>query len=187
MAAAAARELRYPRRGATNGNLAYDLDFELRERQLSHAGELPRRREEAVSAPRIRTAVQVQARERQHVSFLAVLGFLLVAALASATLLCYVRLTSLSSEVVSLNKELSGLQTENVILTAQYAQMFDLDTVKKAAEAAGMAKPGSGQTYYLDLSGGDCAVVYREKETGLLEGLLASLNHGVYAVVEYFN
>jgi len=109
------------------------------------------------------------------------------AALAVMTLLCYVQLTSLSSDVVALNKELSQLQTEKVILTAQYAQMFDLDTVKKAAESAGMAKPGSGQTYYLDLSGGDSAVVYKEKEAGLLERLAASLNHGVYAVVEYFD
>lgn len=187
MAAAATRDLRYPRRGATNGNLAYDLEFELRERQLSHAGELPRRREEAVPAPRVRSAAQTQVRERQRVSFLAVLGFLAVAVLAAATLFCYVQLTSLSSDVVALNKELSRLQTENVTLTAQYARMFDLDTVKKAAESAGMAKPGSGQTYYLDLSGGDCAVVYREKEAGLLERLLTSLNHGVYAVVEYFD
>ena len=187
MAAAAARDLRYPRRGATNGNLAYDLEFELRERQLSHAGELPRPREKAEPASQVRSAAQVQVRERQHVSFLAVLGFLAAAALAAATLLCYVQLTGLSSDVVALNKELSRLETESVVLTAQYARMFDLDTVKKAAESAGMAKPGSGQTYYLDLSGGDCAVVYREKEAGLLEELLASLNHGVYAVVEYFD
>ena len=187
MAAAAARDLRYSRRGTTNGSLAYDLDFELRERQLSHAGELPRRREEAVPAPRVRTAASVQVRERQHISFVAVLSFCAVAALAVMTLLCYVQLTSLPSDVVALNKELSTLQTEKVILTAQYAQMFDLDTVKKAAESAGMSKPGSGQTYYLDLSGGDSAVVYKEKEAGLLERLVASLNHGVYAVVEYFD
>lgn len=187
MAAAATRDLRYNRRSATYGNLAYDLDRELRERQLSHAGELPRRREEAAPAPQVRTVSQVRVRERQHISFLAVLGFLAVAGLAAVTLLCYVQLTGLSSDVVSLNKELARLQTENVILTAQYAQMFDLDTVKEAAESAGMAKPGSGQTYYMDLSGGDSAVVYQKKEARLLERLLASLNHGVYAVVEYFD
>ena len=80
MAAAATRDLRYPRRGATNGNLAYDLEFELRERQLSHAGELPRRREEAAPAPQVRSAVRAQVRERQHISFLTVLSFCAVAA-----------------------------------------------------------------------------------------------------------
>ena len=49
-----------------------------------------------------------------------------------------------------------------------------------------MAKPSSGQTYYMDLSDGDCAVVYQKRETGLLERVVTSLNHGVYAVVEYF-
>lgn len=186
MAAAATHDLRYNRRSATYGDLAYDLDRELRERQLSHAGELSRRREEAAAVPQVRTVSHVQVRERQHVSFLAVLGFLAVAGLAVMTLLCYVQLTGLSNDVVSLNKELNQLKTENVILTAQYAQMFDLDTVKEAAESVGMAKPGSGQTYYLDLSGGDSAVVYQKKEAGLLEQILASLNHGVYAVVEYF-
>ena len=55
MAAAAARTPRYNHRSATYGDLAYDLDRELRERQLSHAGELPRRREETVAEPRVRS------------------------------------------------------------------------------------------------------------------------------------
>ena len=71
------------------------------------------------------------------------------------TLLCYVQLTGLSNDVVSLNKELAQLKTENVILTAQYAQMFDLDTVKEAAESVGMAKPSSGQTYYMGVYNAD--------------------------------
>lgn len=187
MAAPATRDLRYNRRSAIYGDLAYDLDRELRERQLSHAGEPPQRRKETAAAPQVRTISRVQVRERQQISFFAVLGFLAVAGLAVMTLLCYVQLAGLSSDVVSLNKELAQLQTENVILTAQYAQMFDLDTVKEAAESAGMAKPSSGQTYYMDLSGGDSAVVYQKKEAGLLEQILASLNHGVYAVVEYFD
>lgn len=187
MAAAATRNLRYNRQSATYGDLAYDLDRELRERQLSHAGELPRRREEAAAVPQVRTVSHAQVRERQHISFFAVLGFLAVAGLAVMTLLCYVQLTGLSNDVVSLNKEMAQLKTENVILTAQYAQMFDLDTVKEAAESVGMAKPGSGQTYYMDLSDGDSAVVYQKKEAGLLQQILASLNHGVYTVVEYFD
>ena len=56
--------------------------------------------------------------------------------------------------------------------------MFDLSTVKEAAEAAGMAKPGSGQVYYIDLSEGDSAVVYQQKEANILSRLLTSLNHG---------
>ena len=59
--------------------------------------------------------------------------------------------------------------------------------VKEAAEAAGMSKPSGSQIYYIDLSEGDSAVVYRQEEASVLSRLLTSLNHGVYAVVEYFD
>ena len=59
--------------------------------------------------------------------------------------------------------------------------------MKAAAEAAGMTKPGASQVYYVDSSGGDAAVVYRQEETGLLDRLKDSLHHGVYTVVEYFD
>ena len=36
-------------------------------------------------------------------------------------------------------------------------------------------------------SDGDSVEIYRQEETGLWERLRAFLNHGVYAVVEYFN
>ena len=60
-------------------------------------------------------------------------------------------------------------------------------TTRKAAEAAGMSKPSNSQIYYVDLSDGDSAVVYQQEEPGVLSRLLTSLNHGIYAVVEYFD
>ena len=71
-------------------------------------------------------------------------------------------------------------------LTAQYQRMFDMASVKEAAEAAGMRKPSSTQMGRLDLSAGDSAVAYRQKEPGLFSRILSSLHGGVYAVVEYF-
>ena len=101
-------------------------------------------------------------------------------------LLSYVQLTTLAADTVALKSELTVLQAENVSLTAQHEQMFDLATVKEVAEAAGMSKPSSSQIYYIDLSEGDSAVVYQQEESNLLSRLLTSLNHGIYAVVEYF-
>ena len=72
-------------------------------------------------------------------------------------------------------------------LTTQHEQLFDLDAVKETAEAAGMSKPSSSQIYYVDLSDGDSVVVYQQEEPGILSRLLTSLNHGIYAVVEYFD
>ena len=187
---AAARELRYNSRSAVYGDLAYDLDREVRERALRHAGEAPRHQTavEAVpkAKPRVRSLSKAQVRQRQKVSVLSVLGVGAAIGLAVMVLMGYIQLTIISDEVVSLQNQLEELQTENATLTAQHEQMFDLATVKEVAEAAGMSKPSSSQIYYIDLSEGDSAVVYQQEESNLLSRLLTSLNHGIYAVVEYF-
>ena len=185
--ASAAKDLRYNHRNAVYGSLAYDLDRELRERELGHAGEAPLQREVALERPKVRSVSKVQVRQRQHLSTFSVVGFAAVAALAVLVLMSYIQLTALSSETVALKKQLSALETENVTLTAQYERMFDRNSVKEAAEAAGMSKPSSSQIYYIDLSGGDTAVIYQQEEPGVLSRLLTSLSHGIYAVVEYFD
>lgn len=186
MATSAARDLRNSY-GSVSGNLARSLDREVLEHDLRHAGELTRQREAVHQQPKVRSLEKVQVRERQRVSFLSVAGFAAVIALALAVLMNYIQLTAISSDVVALQSELSTLKTEYVTLTAQHEQMFDLDTVKEAAEAAGMTKPSSSQIFYIDLSGGDSAVVYQQEDPGFLSKVLTSLHHGIYAVVEYFN
>ena len=184
--ASAAKELRYSNTGMVYGDLAYDLDRELRERQFRRAGEAPRQRQAAKELPQVRRATRVQTRERQKLSVLTVLGFGAAAALAVLVLMSYIQLMGISNSVVSLKSQLEDLETENVTLTTQYERMYDLNTVQEAAEAAGMSKPSGSQIYYIDLSDGDSAVVYQQKEPDVLSRLLTSLHHGVYAVVEYF-
>ena len=189
---AAVKELRrYNPAGAVSGSLAYDLDWELRERELRHAGEAPRKQEAVVEQPQVCTRTRTEAvartRERQNLSLFAVAGFAAVAALAVLVLMSYIQLTALSAETVALKKQLKTLEAENVTLTAQYERMFDQNAVKEAAQAAGMSKPGSSEVFYIDLSDGDSAVVYQRSEPTVLSRLLTSLNHGVYAVVEYFD
>ena len=188
---AATKELhRYNPAGAVSGSLAYDLDWELRERELRHAGEAPRQREReaVVEQPKVRTRTEtrVQTRERQHVSLFAVVGVAAVAVMAVLVLMSYIQLTALSAETVALKNQLKTLKAENVTLTAQYERMFDQNAVKEAAEAAGMSKPGSSQIYYIDLSDGDNAVVYQQTEPNVLSRVLTSVNHGIYTAVEYF-
>ena len=99
----------------------------------------------------------------------------------------YIQLTVLSADTVALQNRLSALETENVRLTAEYEQMFDLASVQEAAAAAGMVKPGSSQISYIDLSDGDSAVVYQTESPSTLTRVLTSMHHGASAVVEYFN
>ncbi len=183
--AAAVRDTRYRGRQAVNGSLAYDLDYAVRERELRHAGEARKAREKTKA--KVHAAPRVLVRERQYVSPLTVLSVAAVMGLALLVLMNYVQLTLLSSETVKLQSQLEELEAENVNLTAQYHQMFDMASVKDAAEAAGMAKPSGTQMEHLDLSSGDSAVAYRQKEPGLFSRILSSLHGGVYAVVEYFD
>ncbi len=181
--ASAVRDMRYRGKQAVNGSLAYDLDYAVRERELRHAGEAPRTREKA----KVYEAPRVLIRARQYISPLAALSVAAIMGLALLVLMSYVQLTLLSSETVELQGQLEELESENVSLTAQYQRMFDMASVKEAAEAAGMSKPSGTQMSHLDLSAGDSAVAYRQKEPGLLGRILSSLHGGVYAVVEYFD
>ena len=185
--AATARELRYRQsERAVDGSLARDLDWAVRERELRHAGEAPRHQEQVRQQPKVHAAPKVLVRERQQVSLFSLLGFAAVAGLAVLVPMSYIQLTALASDTVALKKQLSTLETEHATLTAQYEQMFDLTTVREAAEAAGMTKPSTSQICYLDMAGGDSAIVYQQEEPSVLSSVLTSLNHGVYAVVEYF-
>ena len=57
--ASAAKDLRYNHRNAVYGSLAYDLDRELRERELGHAGEAPLQRGVALERPKVRSVSKV--------------------------------------------------------------------------------------------------------------------------------
>ena len=172
--AVSARDLRYRGGSAVDGSLARELDWAVRERELRHAGEAPRPRE-AAEAPKVRAIPKVQLRQAEKVSLLAVAGFAVVAVLALVVLAHYIQLTQLSSEA------------ENAVLTAQYEQMFDLASVREAAEAMGMTKPSSSQIYYIDLTEGDSAVVYQEANPGPWDKIRSSLRRGMYAAMEYFD
>lgn len=189
--ASAARELRYQNHYVVDGSAARELDWDVRESELRHAGEAPRywerEREVVREKPRVRTAEKVLVRERQHVSVVSVAGVGAVIALAVMVLISCIQLTVLSSETVALKSQLSSLKTENVRLTAEYEQMFDLTTVKEMAEAAGMSKPSSSQISYLDLSVGDQVIVYEQERTDVLGSMLTSVESGIAAAVEYFS
>ena len=182
---AATRDMRYRGKQAVNGSLAYDLDYAAREWELRHAGEAPKGRKKTKA--KVREMPHVLIRARQYVSPLALLSVAAIMGLALLVLMSYVQLTMLSAETVKLQGQLEELESENVSLTAQYQRMFDMASVKEAAEAAGMSKPSGTQLGRLDLSAGDSAVADQQKEPGLFSRILASLHGGVYAVVEYFD
>ena len=126
-------------------------------------------------------------RERQRVSGVLVLGFAALAAMVVVVLMSYAQLTSISADVVSMQKELKTLDAEHVALLTQYERTFDLATAKAAAVAAGMNKPSSSQINYVDRSGPDSVGPCEEKNDSMISRVFTSLGQGVFSVVEYFS
>lgn len=163
---------------ANRSNLAYDYNAVERERSFERPQPRPQIR--TISRPK----VSVRPAERLSVS--AVLGFAAAGMLLALVLMSYVRLTALSDSVVSLQKELSALQTEHVTLTAAYERTFDLETLESAAAAAGMSKPSPSQIFYLDMAVPDSASVYTVENESVLGKIFSSVGKGLYSMVEYF-
>lgn len=176
--ASAGKKTRSHSRNAVYGDLAYDLNRE--------AHSTKQKRHQTPPVKRVHPDTTVQTRPRQRLSLLSVLGSAIVCVLAVLLLMSYIELTEISSDVVTLQNQLTDLKDKQVALTAQYERMFDLDTVRKAAEEAGMSKPSSSQIFYIDLSNGDSVVVHQQSNTGLFGKILDLLDRAVYAVLEYF-
>lgn len=169
----------------TNGNLAYDLDALVRERNLEEAGKVHEHEREA-RQPRPQQRRQAAAQPRAKASPILVGGVVILAAMVLALIMGYVQLTTISGSVAELKSELAVLNDEHVSLLTRYEQTFDLATIKETAEAAGMSAPTGAQIEYVDLSGSDMAVVYQAGSDGLLVDLFHGVGDGLAALVEYF-
>ena len=129
----------------------------------------PRERERAL------TRTRVQVREAGEVSPFAVIGFIAVGIFAALVMFSYAQYMVASDELVTLRGNLTELQDQNVLLSAQYEKVFDMDRIQ-AAVGDTMIRPTSDQIVYLDLSEPDSVVLNGEEETsqgalGFLEGL----------------
>ena len=191
MARRSEQNMKYRRySGRVNGNLAYDPAYEEHQRRLRREQEYERehQREEFMRPPqrKVQKKAAPVRRPREKVSLGALCGFAALAAMVALMILCRAQLTEISSQVVSVQKEIAALEDEHVALLTRYEKTFDLTTIKEAAAAAGMAKPSASQVYYIDLSEADSVVVYQQKSQNVLARALTSLGNGVCAVVEYF-
>ena len=168
----------------TYGNLAYDLDNLVRQRNLEEAGKV--REQERQERPRPQPRRQAEPQPRTKASPLVVGGIVVLAAMVMLLIMGYVQLTTISGNVAELKSELATLDDQHVSLLTKYEQTFDLATVKETAEAAGMSKPTGAQIEYVDLSGADTAVVYQAGAGGLLSDVAERVEQGFAALVEYF-
>ena len=140
----------------------------------------PRTREQAL------TRTKVQVREAGEVSPFAVIGFAAVGIFAALLIFTYAQFVVANDAVVTLRNDLKTLQAENVTLSAQYEQVFDMARIQ-AAVGDTMVRPTEEQIVYLDLSEPDSVVLYGEEETASgVRGALQGLKNIVRELTEYF-
>ena len=175
---------------STYGSAAYSPLYD------GNAARVPRREEELdrlpVPQPRRREQVRrherarVEVRQAGQIAPFAVVGFLAVAVFAVMLITSYAQLTVANDEMVSLRRELSDLQSENVTLSAQYEKVFDLATIQEAVGDT-MIRPTNDQVVYIDLSAPDTVTVYHDKggDPGLRD-LLNGVHEVLDGIIEYF-
>ncbi|MCM1148982.1 MAG: hypothetical protein NC319_02695 [Butyricicoccus sp.] len=163
-------------RGAVYGSLAYDYDNpELYPEEYSSAPEPaapPQTRERAQTA----TRAQVQARSRQAVYPLAMLGIAVAAVLFVIAIMAQIQLFDISSKTVELQTQLKELQTEQTKLKIAYEGAFNLTEIEQyATSRLGMQKPSADQIYYIDTSLPDRAVIIAQTASNGFFGRMSDL------------
>ena len=114
-------------------------------------------------------------RQAGEIAPFGVVGFAAVGVMAALVVMSYAQCVVANDQVVSLRSELTDLQDQNVILSAQYERVFDMERIQQAVGDT-MVRPTNDQVVYLDLSQPDSVVLYGQEETsqgpqGLLDGL----------------
>lgn len=145
-------------------------------------------RERVYQRPRADEVVRpkVQVREAGKVAPFAVCGFAAVAVLAVLILMSYVRLASISTELVTLENQMVELKSEEATLRARYEQAYDLAAIEQSVTADGsMSRPQAAQMVYVDLTEPDSVVVYDNGEPAA-RGFFQAVGEIVENVLSYF-
>ena len=172
---------------STYGSVAYAPTYD------GNAARVPRREEELRRAPapqpkkpvRRHERAQVEVRQAGAVAPFAVVGFLAVAVFAALLVTSYAQLTVANDELVSLRRQLTNLEAENTVLSAQYERVFDLATIQ-AAVGDTMVRPTSEQVVYIDLSAPDTVTVFQGDGASGLKSILQGVGDILDGIIEYF-
>ena len=172
---------------STYGSVAYAPTYD------GNAARVPRREEELRRAPapqpkkpvRRHERAQVEVRQAGAVAPFAVVGFLAVAVFAALLVTSYAQLTVANDELVSLRRQLTNLEAENTVLSAQYERVFDLATIQ-AAVGDTMVRPTSDQVVYIDLSAPDTVTVFQGEGASGLKSILQGVGDILDGIIEYF-
>ena len=161
----------------TNGSAAYDV------RRVGSAApeiqhpRLPQERRRTVRRVRVKTAI----------SPFAVVGMMAAACMLVLVIFGYVQLYEVTSQVGTLNQELTALNQENQLLHSEYEGKIDLAAIEEQAKAMGMTQRSAAQTVYVNLTAADRAEVLQTEHTSMLETIIVALKDSVQNLVSYLS
>ncbi len=169
---AARRKRQNPFQTAISGNVAYDVNTRgnvAYEPEREERPEQQRISDTSLQRAKNTRRQPVELRRQQPVALTAVVGFVLVAMLAVAVLTSYIQLNSIYADTVVAQTTLTELETDYSKLAAEDEEVFDAETLRQAAEEAGLTEPSASQKVYIESASPDNTVVYdqQEKATGL--------------------
>ncbi|MFI3254726.1 MAG: hypothetical protein R3Y63_10375 [Eubacteriales bacterium] len=120
------------------------------------------------------TRQRVQLREKGVISVDSILGFICICVMAGMLLSSHAQLVTSSDQVVQLKSELKELESENLLLSAQYEKHFDIQRIEETL-GNDMMLPTNAQVVYIDLSQPDVVSFYEKDESKT--GFFASLKN----------
>lgn len=180
----AANQRKTYQRVSATGNAAYRLNTQ------PEVVPVPRERLEQAPQrkPYSQSRPKVLLRPQQKVSVTAIAGFVVAAMLAVGVLTSYIQLAGIYADTVAAQTEMSDLEERNAKLKAEYETIFDAETLKQAAESAGLQEATSGQEVYMELTEPDNAVVYQsdEQQTGI-KGCIQAVRSFFAGLGTYFS
>lgn len=121
--------------------------------------------------PQGRTSVRplhrkrVEVREAGVISIDAICGFVLCITIAAILMSAFAELASTSDQVVQLRSQLSSLQSQQQILSAQYEKHFDIARIEETLGNE-LIRPTNEQMVYIDLSQPDSVQMFGMEKNG---------------------
>ncbi len=165
-----------------NGSAAYDIH-----RQGNAAPELPLPRPQLPSERRSPTRV-VTVKGKIAISPFAMISGVLCAMMLTLTIFGYVQLYEATTQVSSLQSQLSTQLSLQESLLAEYESKIDLTTIEaRATTELGLIQPTMGQTYQVNLSGEDRAEIIEIDSQGAIGEVFGAIKTSMEALVAYLS
>ena len=163
-----------------NGSAAYDL-------YQYNGSTAPEIQSPGLPEERRAPKKQKRVKAKAMIAPTALMGLMVVACMLILVVFGYVQLYEATEQVSDLERELSSLMQQQVILESLYEGGIDLDYIEQRAAELGFSVPTKEQTVYLNLSGADKAEIYTSEETNFIRRIFQAIESSASGLVEYLS